>query len=261
MLAQAQTAVMAKTECLNLSIVNPISSATMAQIQIDSTETLAELKYAVMTATKNFQTVSLILGEHTLEPDELPLSDFRSSGLEDGAEVGIVRCGGLNLPGWVRLCHASGEKAIIWDWPMHMVQRFAEDATIVRIQQKGDENKHKYVVSKPGSYPVANIRSGNPIGYGRALSRKQVDSYWEAPECPELLNCLWHTSAHWHRRSCQSLVNKIYHCCDNAGGIHWAVDAYGDDNGSIYGWSFGSKDELELYVDVPERLLSESLSL
>ena len=147
---------------------------------------------------------------------------------------------------WVRLCHSTANESIVWDCSSEEVKRKAKNATSVRIQQKDDHRK--YVQSKPDSYPIEDIRDGRPIGFDRALSKRDVSYFWEASEefPGDMSNHLWHSFSHWSLKACSDLRTKIYHCCDNPGGIHWTDSS----DLSVSKWSLKEKPaELELYVN------------
>ena len=163
-----------------------------------------------------------------------------------GATVDLVR---LGLPGWTRICHSDAQTqetdggSLLWDLPFKEALGLAAAATKVRIQQR--DCPDIVVESLPGSYPIADLRAGQPIGYRKALTREDVRSSWLVPPgcSPELVpDKLWHTGNHWHRKNHDNLAVKIYHCCDNGSGVHWDVD--------FCGWNVSDPTDLELYIDV-----------
>eukprot|EP00746_Dinoflagellata_sp_MGD_P137776 gnl/MRDRNA2_/MRDRNA2_71534_c0_seq2.p1 gnl/MRDRNA2_/MRDRNA2_71534_c0~~gnl/MRDRNA2_/MRDRNA2_71534_c0_seq2.p1 ORF type:complete len:238 (-),score=36.07 gnl/MRDRNA2_/MRDRNA2_71534_c0_seq2:96-809(-) len=175
----------------------------------------------------------------------LGIKTLADTNIADGSCVDLVRGG---IPGWTRLCHGdtvakeTTGSPLIWDLPLEKVMSLAAKATRVRIQAKSDTEVA--VVSKPDAYPIENLRKGNPIGYMRGLRKEEVADHWESEKSDMLPGRLWHTSFHWHRENHDKLELKVYHSCDNGGGIHWAADHCG--------WGVASADDLELYIDACE---------
>lgn len=235
-------------EAWHITIVNAMTGAELAQLAVDPQGTLADLRLEIMLATGSFQPSSLLLDDEVLEGDTEALVSFGCWGLADGSTVACVRSDEIPS-GWLRLCRADEGEDLVWDWPMEFVRRIACKSRRVRIQQRGADML--YVQSLPGSYPIEDVRQGRPLGYGRAQRRGDVSKYWESPDCPGFAEeHLWHSGAQWGCPTCQDLKHKIYHSCDNGGGIHWGKKG---DEFSFCGWTCDDATgvRLALYVDWP----------
>mmetsp|Transcript_37690 Transcript_37690/g.104950 ORF Transcript_37690/g.104950 Transcript_37690/m.104950 type:complete len:239 (-) Transcript_37690:55-771(-) len=213
----------------------------LAEVRLHATDTLVDLRRAISETAGETKPIRLVLEGCKLKG----IGSLAEAGIVDGTVVNVFRGG---LPGWTRICHgdANAQETIgaplVWDLPIEQVKALALRASRVRIQQRGDPEIA--VESKAGSYPIEDLRRGHPLGFKRYLFTHQVGEHWEVPEGgdPDLVPAkLWHTSYHWHRRDHDKLEVKVYHACDNGGGIHW-------DAGQC-GWTCGDSTDLELYID------------
>mmetsp|Transcript_3453 Transcript_3453/g.6770 ORF Transcript_3453/g.6770 Transcript_3453/m.6770 type:complete len:253 (-) Transcript_3453:162-920(-) len=219
-----------------------MSGKTIAEVLISETDTLPDLRKAIAQAAGETKPLRMVFEGRKLKG----VGSVVEAGLTDGAIINMFRGG---LPGWTRICHGdqiAGETTgspLVWDLPIEDVMTLAQRASRVRIQQRGDPEIA--VESKAGTYPIENVRSGVPIGFERAVTAEEVQETWEVPEGGDEAMVpakLWHTNLHWHRANHDKLEMKVYHCCDNGGGIHWDTD--------VCGWTVAGGVDLELYIDV-----------
>lgn len=217
-----------------------VNRETISELQVSRNSTIGQLRTAVMKKACLPDLPQLMLNDIILEVDSTTL---QAAGIVDG---GIVLVCPPRLPGWTRICHgdsrackSTGAK-LIWDMPMVEVMALAERASRVRIQQK--DHPACYVVSKPYSYPIKDIRRRRPIGYTQYMGEQNVKNHWEAPDMPELVpGRMWHACSQWQQGGFEDLATNIYHSFDNAKGLHW--------DSQQCSWSEGVSDDLELYID------------
>ncbi|CAK9096883.1 unnamed protein product [Durusdinium trenchii] len=227
---------------MKISCQSAMSGELLLDLELEPSNSLLLVREQLVQKTHIKEPFSLILEGQPLRGRE----SLEANGLKAGSVVEVIQQG---IPGWTCICHGdevgretSGD-FLIWDVPFKEVAALSAQATRVRIQERG--KPEMAVESLPDSYPIQDLRRGVPIGYGRALMREEVDQTWTSPEgaMPDLVpDKLWHTSSHWHRKHHDKLERKIYHCCDNGGGIHW--------DRKICGWTVGGGSDLELYIDV-----------
>uniref|UniRef100_A0A7S4R1R5 Ubiquitin-like domain-containing protein n=1 Tax=Alexandrium monilatum TaxID=311494 RepID=A0A7S4R1R5_9DINO len=157
------------------------------------------------------------------------------------------------LPGWTRLCYSeltSGGLPLNWDWSQEEVRALAQRARRVRIQSRG--SPEEAVVSRPGAYPIENIREGNPIGFGRELGEGEIGLFWESPSAL-LLARLLHVGDCWrdhgHKEEVCRLETNVYWAACNGQGLHWHGSVHGGHLPPTCSWNNNDDTDLELYVD------------
>eukprot|EP00928_Gymnodinium_smaydae_P024711 TRINITY_DN19919_c0_g2_i3.p1 TRINITY_DN19919_c0_g2~~TRINITY_DN19919_c0_g2_i3.p1 ORF type:complete len:212 (+),score=28.78 TRINITY_DN19919_c0_g2_i3:56-691(+) len=170
-----------------------VSGEDVGEVELKPSDTVSELSLAIGRLANDGKPMRILFREQALKG----ASTLEAAGLADGSVVDVVKGG---LAGWTRICHGDQNgkettgKPLIWDLPIEDVQRLAEKATRVRIQQRN--NPQLAVESKPGSYPIENIRRGNPIGYRHALEKARVEETWLVPDGADPSSVptrLWHT--------------------------------------------------------------------
>eukprot|EP00930_Biecheleria_cincta_P051686 TRINITY_DN36895_c0_g1_i1.p1 TRINITY_DN36895_c0_g1~~TRINITY_DN36895_c0_g1_i1.p1 ORF type:complete len:238 (-),score=36.74 TRINITY_DN36895_c0_g1_i1:23-736(-) len=227
---------------INIIAKHAISAEPVAEVRLHPTDTLLDLRQAILHATGEKKPIRLVFEGRKL----LGMGTLEHNGLTDGCEVDMFKGG---LPGWTRICHGDRNaqettgSSLVWDFPMEEIKCLAVRASRVRIQQRGDPEIA--VESKAGTYPIDHIREGLPISFGRSISLAWIGDIWELPQEAEefhLLEKLWHNDCRWTDKVVDDLELAVYVCSDNAAGIHW-------DN-EVCGWTSSDSTDLELYIDV-----------
>ena len=122
---------------------------------------------------------------------------------------------------WVQVCHSNPpghDGALVWDTDPGTVPTM--DATVVCII----DDQGSWVMSKPKTYPIDDIRQGKTIGHKRSLELNEVEEYWTASS-PRYLQCLAHEPFKDNEGRKNDLQYKVYHARMNpmsTGGLHWS---------------------------------------
>eukprot|EP00040_Diaphanoeca_grandis_P003265 m.24424 g.24424 ORF g.24424 m.24424 type:complete len:342 (+) comp14600_c0_seq1:55-1080(+) len=145
-------------------------------------------------------------------------------------------------PVWQRIanCGIIGESPV--DIPRAQLADLAETATQVRFCEAG--STVDCVTSKPGSWPIVNLRNNKFLLSHKDLGQTPCDKTcvgetWDGPA--QRLKNMFNTCGDIDHAS-QS-TNWWYWACGNAGGIHYTVE------GRICGWSTQERSSIEIFIN------------
>lgn len=152
---------------------------------------------------------------------------------------------------WTRIFHSdiNARRFVVQDMnTMEDLQSISMFASRVKISQKG--NPDAYVVSKPDTYPIHDLRSGISIRPPDGLIRFPVES-WDA--APFFLPRLQHSDKLVIASITSSKGNMswLYHAQSNVKGLHWS--------GTMSRWEFTGEDvDLEMHIDVTYQVMENA---